>query len=365
MKKTALYNKHVQLGAKMTEFAGFEMPIQYSGIVQEHRAVRDSVGLFDLSHMGEFWISGSSAEAFLQRMTINDVSVLDVGQAQYTALCYDDGGIVDDGVLYKLYSSYLLVINASNIEKDFEWLREHIIENVKLSDISDDFSLIAVQGPKAREVLMTVTNEKQTVEELPFYHCAEASISGVDLLLARTGYTGELGYELYISGEGAEEVWDMLCSAGQEFGIAAVGLGARDTLRMEMKYCLYGNDIDETTNTIESGLGWITKLDKGDFIGRDALLQIKRNGPSRRLVAFRMKARGIPRYGYTILKDGIKVGKATSGTHSPSLEKGIGLGFVDVPYHKIGTEIDIEMRGKSVPAEIVKPPFWKNGTLMN
>ena len=360
-----MYNHHLALKAKMTDFAGFEMPLQYNGIVKEHLAVREGVGLFDLSHMGEFWISGSGAEAFLQGMTTNDVSVLDVGQAQYTALCYDNGGIVDDGVLYKLESSYLLVINASNIEKDFDWLKEHLVGNVELNNLSDDYSLIAIQGPKAREVLLTVTGNKQTVEQLPFYHCIETEVAGVDLLLARTGYTGELGYELYIKGESAEKVWDVLWSAGQEYDIAAVGLGARDTLRLEMKYCLFGNDIDETTNTIESGLAWITKLDKGDFIGREALVQIKSNGPSRRLVPFIMSERGIPRHGYTILKNSTKVGEVTSGTHSPSLKVGIGLGFVDVPFHNIGSEITIEMRSKSIPAQIVKPPFWKNGTLMS
>ena len=360
-----MYNKHVALSARMTDFAGFEMPVQYTGIVKEHLAVRDSVGLFDLSHMGEFQISGSGAESFLQRMTSNNVSVLEEGQAQYTTLCYENGGIVDDGVLYKLESSYLLVINASNIEKDFNWLKHHLVEKVELNNLSNDYSLIAIQGPKAREVLLALTDDRQTVEHLPFYHCTEAEVAGVVLLLARTGYTGELGYELYINGVGVEKVWDALWSAGNDYNITAVGLGARDTLRLEMKYCLYGNDIDETTNTIESGLAWITKLKKGDFIGRKTLAQIKKVGPSRRLVPFKMNERGIPRHGFDILKNGAKIGEVTSGTHSPSLKIGIGLGFVDVPFHNIGSDIEINMRGKSIPAEIVKPPFWKNGTLMN
>lgn len=341
------------------------MPIHYQGIVQEHLTVRNSVGLFDLSHMGELYITGKGAEAFLQKMTTNDVSILVPGQAQYTALCYDDGGIVDDGVLYKLDSSYLLVINASNIEKDFYWLQDHLNEEVELSNASDHTSLIAIQGPQAREVLLSVINDKHLLVNLPFYYCTEATIGTVDLLLARTGYTGELGYELYIDGEEVEIVWDALWSVGQEYGIVAVGLGARDTLRLEMKYCLYGQDIDATTNTLESGLGWITKLEKGDFIGRRALEQIRQQGLSRRLSAFMIQNRGIPRHGYSIFKDGVEIGIVTSGTHSPSLGIGIGLGYVDVPYHQVGTEIEIDLRGKSVPAVIVKPPFWKKGSLLN
>jgi len=301
----------------------------------------------------------------LQRVTTNNVATIQTDQAQYTAICNENGGIIDDCVLYRFSDHYLLVVNASNIEKDLGWLESNLQGEVSLKDRSDDFSLVAVQGPKSLELLSKVVNNTQDVRSLPFYWHCQSVVAGIEVICARTGYTGELGYEIYVDGGEAEPVWDILLEEGASLGVKPVGLGARDTLRLEMKYCLYGNDIDETTNTIESGLAWITKLEKGDFIGRKTLAQIKKVGPSRRLVPFKMNERGIPRHGFDILKNGAKIGEVTSGTHSPSLKIGIGLGFVDVPFHNIGSDIEINMRGKSIPAEIVKPPFWKNGTLMN
>lgn len=362
MKQIVLFERHIALGAKMVPFAGFEMPIQYSSILEEHSAVREGVGLFDLSHMGEFEIGGSGAKQFLQKVTINDVARLEVGQAQYTAICNENGGIIDDCVLYRQEDDYLLVVNASNIVKDYNWLKKHQTKDILLRDISDETTLIAVQGPDSHALLQNLSGGSVS-GTLSFYHHARTTIDGIELLSARTGYTGELGYELYLRNDDADSLWNALMAAGESFGVKPVGLGARDTLRLEMGYSLYGNELDELTTPLEAGLGWITKLDKGNFIGRDAILRLKSAGISRKLVAFEMEERGIPRNSYPILRDGAQVGQVTSGTFSPSLKKGIGMGFVEAECGKPGSRIAISIRGAGVNAVIVKLPFWDSGTL--
>ncbi len=359
LKKTSLYDSHVKADGKMVPFAGYIMPVQYAGtgIIEEHRAVRERVGLFDISHMGEFKVSGEGALDYMQKMTLNDVSKLEVNQAQYSGICYEDAGMVDDLLVYKLENHYMLVVNASNIEKDFEWLESHKPNDVELIDESDETALIAVQGRKSEEVVSRLTSEN--LDEIRYYRFERGEISGNDAIISRTGYTGELGFELYLKSEDAPQVWHDLLSAGVEFDIKRVGLGARDTLRLEMCYTLYGNDIDQTTNPLEAGLGWITKLNKGDFIGSDVIKRIKEEGTSRRLVAFEMDRKAIPRHDYEILFEESAVGKVTSGTFSPTLQKGIGLGYVTVGNHEAGTEIKIDIRGRLESARIVKPPFYK------
>lgn len=362
MKRTSLHQKHKALGARMVSFAGFEMPLQYSGIIEEHQSVRKNVGLFDLSHMGELEISGPGAEAFLQRMTINDVSETSPGQAQYTAMCLESGGIVDDCVLYRLDSGYLLVVNAANTEKDFAWLQEHLEADVELRDASLETTLIAVQGPQSIQFLKDLVDDPEVLDTLAYYHHTRISLNGEEVFCARTGYTGERGFELYIKNDGAGDIWDRILRRGKGLGILPVGLGARDTLRLEMKYCLYGNDIDESTNPLEAGLGWITKMDRKEFIGRGALEKTKKEGLTRRLVGFQTTERGIPRKSYRILAGREDVGEVTSGCYSPSLDKGIGMGYVRKEYSSVGTVLEVDVRGKPVRAQIVRTPFWKNGT---
>ncbi len=361
-KKTPLYDRHIDLGGNVVNFGGFLLPTQYSGIKQEHNAVRSKAGIFDVSHMGEFIISGSDAEKFLQKITVNDVSSLSKGQAQYSAMCFKNGGIVDDLLIYKKENVFMLVVNAANLENDLEWLKSHQESDVKIEDISDKIGLIAVQGPRSRAILQTLTDT--TLSNIQFYHFAEGRVSGKEAMIARTGYTGELGFEIYSSANEIGEIWDAIMDAGIDKGLEPAGLGCRDTLRMEMKFALYGNDIDETTNPIEAGLGWITKLGKADFIGKDALLEAKAN-VTRRLVCLEMTERAIPRNGCPILMNDEIVGTITSGTMSPSLEKGIGIGYVNVPFHKSGTELIVDIRGKMKSAIVVKPPFYKNGSLMD
>ena len=344
----------------MVEFSGFMMPIQYSGITNEHNAVRTAAGMFDVSHMGEFRISGENAEPFLQFVTINDVTKLSPGQAQYSAMCYDDGGIVDDLLIYRHEEYYVLVVNAANLQKDFQWMENHLIEGVVLEDISNEVNLIALQGPKSREILQKLTNID--LQSLAFYHFTNGEVGNSTVTLARTGYTGELGYEIYGKPQDIPAIWDELLDAGHKDGLIPIGLGARDTLRLEMKYCLYGNDIDATTHPYEAGLGWITKPDKGNFVGRDAIINRKET-MSRRLVCFEMTDRAIPRKGYSLYLGDKEVGYVTSGTQSPSLKKGIALGYVNRPFTKSGTEISVDIRGKHKSAVIVKPPFYKDGTV--
>jgi len=361
-KKTPLYNRHIQLGGNVVNFGGYLLPTQYSGIKQEHLAVRSTAGLFDVSHMGEFIVSGHDAESFLQKVTVNDVSSLSVGQAQYSAMCYENGGIVDDLLIYKKADEFMLVVNASNIEKDLDWLESHVKGDVSLLNKSDEIGLVAFQGPKSRDILQTLTDS--TLSQIEFYHFIEGKVSGHECVIARTGYTGELGFEIYADANNILDIWDAIMEAGKDKGIEPAGLGARDTLRMEMKYALYGNDIDETTNPIEAGLGWITKLNKDHFVGRNALLEAKRN-VSRRLVCLKMTEKAIPRQGCPILKDGENVGEMTSGTMSPSLGFGIGIGYVNIPFHNSGTDLKVDIRGRMKSAVVVKPPFYGSGSLMD
>jgi aminomethyltransferase len=355
MKKTALYDKHVKLGAKMVEFAGYYMPIQYHSIREEHRCVRETVGVFDVSHMGEVEIRGEKRLEMTEKISINDVAALEDGQAHYTAMCYPEGGMVDDMLVYRFSDRYLLVINAANIDKDVKWIEENVKSGCSVTNISDSITQIAVQGKKAEPTLQKLTTV--SLEEIKFYWFVEGQLAGAPMMISRTGYTGEPGFELYFDNSFAGQVWDAVFDAGKEFDIAPIGLGARDSLRLEKKMCLYGNDIDQSTNPLEAGLGWITKLDKGDFIGRDALIQIKQDGLTRRLVAFTLNDSGFPRKGYEIYIGSKKVGNVTSGTVSPILEKGIGLGYVAIDHAKIGTEIQIKIRDRYIPAEIIKPPF--------
>jgi aminomethyltransferase len=359
MKKTKFNSIHKKLGAKMVEFAGYEMPIQYSSIIAEHKAVRNSVGVFDVSHMGEIFITGEKALEFVQHITINDASKLFPGRVQYSAMCYPDGGIVDDLLVYKLSDNeFLLVINASNIEKDFSWMKDNNKFGVSVKNYSDDYSLLAIQGPNSTDVVKKLLGDKL---ELEYYHFTKGKIAGIEMIISRTGYTGEIGYELYFTGDesAAEKVWDEIFSAGKEFDIQPVGLAARDSLRLEMGYCLYGNDIDQTTNPIEAGLGWVTKIDKPDFIGKDTILKVKQDGINRKLVAMISDEKTFPRHGYDIIAEGKKVGVITSGTVSPVLEKPIALGYVDKPFYSPGNEVLFKIRDKEFPARITKLPFVK------
>jgi aminomethyltransferase len=351
---------HVRHGATMVNFFGFAMPLKYKGIVAEHRRVRDTAGLFDLSHMGEIVVWGSGAPAFVQRLTINDAGQLKKGHVQYSAMCYPDGGIVDDLLVYRLEDSYLLVVNASNIDKDFCWLKEHAGASVELEDRSDDYALLAIQGPRAQEVLTGLTDTD--LDQLPFSYFVHGRVAGLDMIISRTGYTGEDGFELYGSPRTASQLWDAVLSAGGRYQLEPVGLGARDSLRLEMKYALYGQDIDETTTPLEAGLGWVTKLDKGDFIGREALLKQKEAGLTRRLIGFEMEQRAIPRPGYELAVDGQTVGRVTSGIFSPSLNRGIGTGYLPTGQSKAGTPLEVLIRGRAQPARVVKTPFYKEGT---
>ncbi len=357
MKKTPFNEIHRRLGAKLVEFAGFEMPIQYSGIVNEHNTVREGIGVFDVSHMGEFFVHGKDAEAFLQRNTLNDVTKLTAGKAQYTALVNESGLLLDDLIVYKLDNAYMVVANASNIEKDFNACLSRKSGDVKLENASDATALLSIQGPRSKDTLQKISDVDLSAIE--YYHFAEGKIAGIDAIISRTGYTGEVGFEVFFGAEAedCEKMWDAIFDAGKEFDILPIGLGARDTLRLEMGYCLYGNDIDETTNPIEAGLGWITKLDKGDFFGKDAIIRAKQN-VTRKLVGFMMDENAIPRHGYEIHSgNGVKTGIVTSGTFSPTLGKGIGMGYVDSSLAGENTPISVDIRGKQTRAHVVKLPF--------
>jgi aminomethyltransferase len=359
-KKTPFYEIHQKNKAKIVEFANYLMPIQFRGIMEEHRKVRSSVGLFDITHMGEFEVWGKDAEDFIQKMTTNDVSRLETYQVQYSCMCYDDGGIVDDLLVYKLPDHFLLVVNGACLDKDFEWLSDHLSGDVELKNVSEQTALLALQGPKAEAVLKKLTDH--ALSEIEFYWATWGKINGIEMLFSRTGYTGEDGFELYFSPDHAESMWNALMDAGREFDIEPIGLGARDSLRLEMKYMLYGNDIDQTTIPLEAGLGWIVKPNKGDFVGKEPILRLKENGLKRKLVAFELKDKAFPRPHYEIQKGGQKIGQVTSGTFSPSLSKGIGLGYVPTELSKADAELDVLIRGKSHRAVVVKPPFYKNFT---
>lgn len=357
MKRTAFHDIHVQLGAKMVEFAGYSMPIQYSGIIAEHKRVRSTVGVFDVSHMGEFEVRGADAFAFVQRMTTNDVTKLVEGGVQYSAMCYDDGGIVDDLLVYHCGDYIQLVVNASNMAKDFAWLHDHITGDVQLIDKSDETALLAIQGPKALETMAKVTTAD--LASLKYYTFTRGTVAGVPCLISRTGYTGELGFEVYMPNDEAlgKKVWEAIFAAGAEFDIEPIGLGARDTLRLEVGFCLYGNDIDQNTHPLDAKLGWITKLQKGEFIGRDAMLAAKEAGLKRALVGMTLEGRLVPRHGYPIIVDGVEAGVVTSGTMSPLLEKGIAMGYVPVTHEAPGSTVHVRIRNQDVAATVVKLPF--------
>ncbi|MEX0811694.1 MAG: glycine cleavage system aminomethyltransferase GcvT [Chitinophagales bacterium] len=361
MKKTALTQKHIDLGAKMVEFAGYSMPVIYSSINEEHNTVRNAVGVFDVSHMGEFLITGEKALDLLQKISSNDASKMTPGKAQYSCLPNGKGGIVDDFLTYMIdENKYYLVVNASNIEKDWNWISSQNDMGVEMKNLSDETTLLAVQGPKATETLQKLTDIN--LGDIPYYNFTVGKFTGVDdVIISATGYTGAGGFELYIPNAAAEKVWDAVFEAGKEFGIKPIGLGARDTLRLEKGFCLYGNDIDDTTSPLEAGLGWITKLKKeADFIDKDFLKKQKAEGINRKLVAFEMTERGIPRKDYPILdSEGNEIGKVTSGTQSPTLGKAIGLGYVKTEFSELDTEIKIAIRNRQIAAKIVKLPFVK------
>ncbi len=358
LRRTPLYEKHLAAGGKMVPFAGFEMPVQYTGVIEEHRTVREAAGLFDVSHMGEFEAEGPGAAAFLQRLLTNNVEKLGVGRVQYAAMCREDGGIVDDLTVYRTGGErYMAVVNASNIEKDFGWMSSHVPGKCDFRDVSGETALLALQGPRAAEILGRLAAGDGDVGAIAYYHAADSEVAGCRMLVSRTGYTGEDGFELYCAAEDAPRIWDALLEAGEPFGLKPCGLGARDTLRTEMKYALYGNDIDETANPIEAGLGWVVKFKAGDFIGREALLKIKEEGPKRKLVGFEMVDRGIPRHGAEILVDSAAAGKVTSGTMSPTLGKAIGIGYVPISHAPEGSRIAVDIREKARAAQVVKTPF--------
>jgi len=362
MKKTVFNSKHKERGARMVEFAGYEMPLEYQGVTAEHLVVRNGAGVFDVSHMGEFWVKGPNALALLQKTTTNDVSVLSPGKAQYSCFPNGRGGIVDDLIVYRFEKEkYMLVVNAANIEKDWNWINAQNTMGAELENTSDEISQLAVQGPYATRVLQKLTSIR--LDEIEYYTFVTGAIAGVrDVVISATGYTGSGGFELYLHNAEALPVWDKIFEAGREFDIQPVGLAARDTLRLEMGYCLYGNDIDDTTSPIEAGLGWITKFSEGkDFIDRSLLFRQKSTGVTRKLVGFEMIDRGIPRHLYPITDEkGTGIGEVTSGTMSPSLKKGIGMGYVQTAYARPGSVICIPVREKLLKARVVKMPFYKN-----
>ena len=361
MKQTPFTDVHIGLGAKMHEFAGYNMPIEYTGILDEHTTVCNAVGVFDVSHMGEFWINGPNALELIQKITSNDASTLRVGKIQYTSFINEKGGIIDDLLLYHMeQEKYMLVVNAGNIQKDWEWCKKQNTMGATLENASDHTALLAVQGPKATEVLQKLTNTDLT--SIPYYAFEYGTVAGVEnVIISNTGYTGAGGFELYFYPNKGEQIWNAIFDAGKEFGIKPAGLGARDTLRLEMGFNLYGNDMTEETSPLEAGLGWITKFTEGNnFIGRDALEKQKAEGVTRKLCAFTLTERGIPRHGYKIVNSADEeIGEVTSGTMSPMLKVGIGMGYVEAKYATPGTEILIKVRNKNLKAEVVKPPFRK------
>ncbi|WP_442589985.1 glycine cleavage system aminomethyltransferase GcvT [Pedobacter sp. AW31-3R] len=359
MNNTALTEKHISLGAKMVPFAGYNMPVQYEGINAEHATVRKSVGVFDVSHMGEFILKGEDALDLIQRVISNDASKLYDGKVQYAYLPNENGGIVDDLLVYRIdEKSYMLVVNASNIEKDWNWIQKFNTKEVEMHNISDQTSLLAIQGPKAAEALQSLT--EIDLASMEYYNFKKGTFAGVDnVVISATGYTGAGGFEIYCDNAHAEQIWDAVFEAGKSFNIKPIGLGARDTLRLEMGFCLYGNDIDDTTSPIEAGLGWVTKFTKA-FTNAEALLAQKEAGVQRKLVGFEMIDRGIPRHDYEIADEaGNVIGKVTSGTQSPSLQKAIGMGYVAKEFAKEGTEIYILIRNNKIKAKVVKFPFYK------
>ena len=359
MKNTALTHIHEALGAKIVPFAGYNMPVQYEGVNLEHETVRKGVGVFDVSHMGEFFLKGENALALIQKIASNDASKLVPGKAQYSCMPNADGGIVDDLIIYMIAENeYMLVVNASNIEKDWNWISKHNDLKVEMEDRSDDWSLLAIQGPKAVEAMQSLTSVN--LSTIKFYTFEITTFAGIpDVVVSATGYTGSGGFEIYVKNKDVEQLWKKVFEAGADWGIKPIGLAARDTLRLEMGYCLYGNDIDDTTSPLEAGLGWITKFTK-DFVNAEALKAQKEAGVTKKLVAFELTERGVPRHDYEIVDtNGNVIGRVTSGTMSPSLGKGIGLGYVTKENSKVDSEIFIQVRKKQIPAKVVKLPFYK------
>jgi aminomethyltransferase len=359
MKNTALTHIHESLGAKMVPFTGYNMPVQYEGVNSEHLAVRNSVGVFDVSHMGEFHLKGANALALIQKITSNDASKLYDGKIQYSCFPNNDGGIVDDLLVYRMAEDeFMLVVNASNMQKDWNWISQHNDLGVEMTDLSDEMSLLAVQGPNTAKALQSLTDVD--LASMKYYTFEKGKFAGFDnIIISATGYTGSGGFEIYMPNEAAEAIWKAIFKAGADYNIKPCGLAARDTLRLEMGFCLYGNDINDTTSPIEAGLGWITKFTK-DFVNSEALKAQKENGVSKKLVGFELLERGIPRHDYPIVdKDGNNIGIVTSGTMSPSLNKGIGMGYVTIENSKVDTEIFIQIRKKTIAAKVVRLPFYK------
>ncbi|HYJ78957.1 MAG TPA: glycine cleavage system aminomethyltransferase GcvT [Longimicrobiaceae bacterium] len=363
LQHTPLHAEHLRLGGKMVPFAGYEMPVHYpAGITAEHQAVRTAAGLFDVSHMGEFEVRGAGALDFVQHVTTNDAARLEVGQAQYSTLPNEQGRLLDDLLVYRFADRYMLVVNGSNREKDFAWVSQFAGRfGAELRDRTDDIALLALQGPRAEEILARLTD--QDLPAIRYYRFAEGVVDGVPAVISRTGYTGEDGFELYVPAADAAGLWRRLLEVGAADGLTAAGLGSRDSLRLEMGMALYGNDLDEGRTPLEAGLGWVVKLDKGDFVGRDALARQKEEGVATRLVGFRLRERGFPRHGYAVTVDGHPAGEVTSGTLSPTLGVGIGMAYVPAAAAKPGTELGIVIRDRAVPAEVVKPPFHTTGSI--
>lgn len=359
MKTIQLNDIHEQLGAKMVPFAGFNMPVQYEGVTIEHNTVREGVGVFDVSHMGEFLLTGENALGLVQRISSNDATKLKIGDAQYSCMPNPQGGIVDDLIIYRVKEdTYLLVVNAANIEKDWNWIVTQNSMNVPMRNISDEYSLLAIQGPKAVQAMQVLTSVD--LATIPYYTFEIGDFAGIEhVIISATGYTGSGGFEIYCKNTEVEQIWNKVFEAGANFGIKPIGLAARDTLRLEMGYCLYGNDIDDTTSPIEAGLGWITKFSK-QFTNSKQLLEQKENGVSKKLVGFELLDKGVPRKDYEITNaEGTVIGNVTSGTMGPSVKKGIGLGYVPTAYAKPGSEIYIKVRKRLLKAQVVKLPFYK------
>lgn len=359
LKKTALYNAHEKYGGKIIEFAGWLLPVQYEGIIEEHEAVRNKAGLFDVSHMGEVEVKGKDAFDFVQNLVTNDISVLVDNQILYTFMCYENGGVVDDLLVYKFNNEhFLLVINASNVDKDYEWMLQNKNQfQIEIINISNNISEVALQGPKAQEILQSLTSDD--LNEIKFFYCKrDVLVSGIKCLISRTGYTGEDGFEIYTENKNIEAIWDYLLEAGKVYGLKPAGLGSRDTLRFEATLPLYGNEITKDITPLEAGLGFFVKLNKESFIGKDALVKQKEEGLKRKLVGFEMIDRGIPRHGYEVMADEKNIGFVTTGYFSPTLKKNIGLALVDSNYSEIGTEINIVVRNRSLKAQVINKKFY-------
>jgi aminomethyltransferase len=356
-KKTPLYEEHVNSHARLVPFAGFLMPIQYSGIIDEHRAVRNEMGIFDLSHMGEFRVTGHDVVSAIDALVTNDIESLKPGQIRYTPMCYPEGGIVDDLLVYRFEDHLMLVVNASNIEKDFDWVKSHLPVGVRVEDVSEDLALIAVQGPRSERFLQS--HAGMDLAGIRYFEAVTGRVAGARGVISRTGYTGEDGFELYVRPDDAGRIWQRLLESGEPQGLKPIGLGARDTLRLEAGLMLYGNDIDDTTTPLEAGLGWTVKFGPNEFVGRDALERQKVEGPQRRMVAVEIGDRGIPRPHFEIRADGERSGELTSGTYSPTFEHGIGLAYVRSRDAKVGTNVNVVIRQREHPARIVRKPMYK------